>query len=178
MNSQLQQLYKDISDCRLCPLNTHRTEGWGNEESSILFLGLNPHVLHDTSSNSIFCFDLKSEIDRKSGYAIKIAIQHTGHLVSDFFWYNFVCCAHESGKPTEQMYSNCTPYFFRLLDTLKNVERIVCLGNDVYSRVAGLDLKPNIQILKIKHPAFYLYKHLDLKLYAEEISTVLTMSIK
>lgn len=178
MSSQLHQLYKDITDCSLCPLNTHRTVGYGNQNSSTLFLGLNPHMFHDKESDSIFCFDLKDKADRKSGHAMKTAIQYMNHSVEDYFWYNFVCCAHESGKPTEQMYSNCTPYFFRLIDTLKNLERIVCLGTDVHDKVSLLDIKHDIQILKVKHPAYYLYKHLDLKLYAEEISNALMMSIK
>lgn len=179
MNQNLNQLYNEISECSRCLLNTHRTFGWGNEDSSILFLGLNPHVLHNKESKSIFCFDLNDEKDRKSGFIIKSALKNIDADISNFFWYNLVCCAHESGKPTEEMFSNCYDHFLSLLKNLKNLKTIICLGNEVYSRLnsSALDLIHEYKIVKVKHPAYYLHKGLNSNELSSELQVILNNKI-
>jgi uracil-DNA glycosylase len=172
-NPNLSKLNKRILACTVCDSECRKTTGWGNPESDILFLGLNPHVEHPIDSTAVFAFDTSTYAnDKKSGYMISAALKHLGYSIKDFYWYNLVCCSYAAGKPTSEMHDNCKPMFIDLVSNLPNLKTIICLGVDSYARVSKYDL--DYKLVRATHPASFLYKRLDYTHYSKELKEIIS----
>lgn len=154
---KMKPLVGRIARCKRCPgLNQKRhTEscpGWGNLNADIFFIGQSLHE-HGVVTGLPFIL--------ASGYSIDAALRLSGLLRKDVFMTNVVHC-HPLGNrgSTDTEKKNCLRFLKSEIEIVWP-KLVVALGNDAKQTVEMFDSRgdfgKNFKILKVKHPASFIY---------------------
>ena len=155
---RMKALAARITKCKRCEgLNikrfTESTPGWGNLNASIFFVG---QSLHEPGVSSGLPFI------KGSGYSIDAALRLSGLLRKDVFFSNVIHCHPPQNKDTTpKEKENCLAYLFKEIEIVQP-NLLVLLGNDAKQAVT-MELVEEIKILKIKHPATFMYSAPELR---------------
>jgi uracil-DNA glycosylase len=162
--SQLEQLNKEIIQCRKCPrLVEWREEvarvkrkayrdqeywgkpvpGFGDLQAYVLVVGLAPGAHGSNRTGRQFTGDASGGFLYPALYRAGFANQPSAESRSDGLilkdMYITACgrCAPPANKPTSEELNNCQPYLERELKIV-NPKVIVCLGRIAFDRVTGI----------------------------------------
>lgn len=142
-----------IRKCHKCPgLNVKRLTdscpGWGDLNAKVFIIG---QSLHSPGISTDLPFILGS------GFILDAALRLSGLLRKDVFITNTIHCHPESNRGSlEEEKKNCLPFLIKEIEIVWP-KLIVLLGNDAQG--AKITLKEGIRVLKLKHPAAFLYSN-------------------
>ena len=155
MNHNISNLNNKIIKCKLCPrlikfrkkiVKNKRKQfinqkywgkpitGFGDKNAKILFVGLAPAAHGGTRTGRVFTGDKSSDFLYKCLYKAKISNQSKSDNVNDGLkLYNAYItaalkCVPPEDKPLKIELDNCSKFFNKELEYLKNLKVIVALG--------------------------------------------------
>jgi len=155
MNHNISNLNNKIIKCRLCPrllkfrdkiLKNKRKQfineaywakpitGFGDTNAKILFVGLAPAAHGGTRTGRVFTGDKSSDFLYKCLYRAKISNQSNSDHLNDGLKLNnayitaALKCVPPEDKPLKIELDNCSKFFNKELEYLKNIKVIVALG--------------------------------------------------
>ena len=155
MNHNISLLNNKIIKCRLCPrlikfrnkiLQNKRKQflnqkywakpitGFGDSNGNILFVGLAPAAHGGTRTGRVFTGDKSSDFLYKCLHKAKISNQNNSDHVNDGLKLNkayittALKCVPPEDKPLKKELDNCSSYFEKEINYLKNLKVIVALG--------------------------------------------------
>lgn len=179
MSIKFKKLNKTIIKCKKCPrLNSFIKKissekrkknidenywgkpvtGFGNYKAKLMILGLAPAAHGGTRTGRAFTGDKSGDFLFKSLFKVKIANQNFSEKVGDglklnlSYITNIIKCVPPGDKPLNNELLNCSNYFVRELDNLKNLKVIVTLGKVAFDN-----------LLKIYKKRFKIKKRFDFK---------------
>jgi uracil-DNA glycosylase family 4 len=159
-----------VVDCRRCPrlveyreevARTKRREfldweywgrpipGFGDPNASLLIVGLAPAAHGGNRTGRVFTGDRSGDFLYKALYKAGIANQSTSRSTDDGLMLKgayvtaAVKCAPPDNKPTTEESYNCSTYLASEIDSLKNLNTILCLGQFAFEAV--------IRMIRNKH---------------------------
>ncbi len=155
MNHNISNLNNKIIKCKLCPrlikfrdqiVKNKRKQfinekywgkpitGFGDTNASILFVGLAPAAHGGTRTGRVFTGDKSSDFLYKCLHKAKIANQSNSDHVNDglklknAYITAALKCVPPEDKPLKNELDNCSKFFNKELEFLKNINVIVALG--------------------------------------------------
>ena len=155
MNHNISNLNNKIIKCKLCPrlikfrdqiVKNKRKQfinekywgkpitGFGDTDASILFVGLAPAAHGGTRTGRVFTGDKSSEFLYKCLHKAKIANQSNSDHINDglklknAYITAALKCVPPEDKPLKNELDNCSKFFNKELEFLKNINVIVALG--------------------------------------------------
>jgi len=159
----LQQLYNDITTCRLCPRLVQWREqvaaekraaykdwhywgrpvpGFGDPDARLLVVGLAPAAHGGNRTGRVFTGDRSGDwlygALHKAGFANQptSTSRDDGLLLHEAYVSAAVRCAPPANKPATEERDTCAPFFRRELALLSEVSVFVCLGSFAYHVLA------------------------------------------
>lgn len=158
----LLKIRNEVVDCRRCPrLVEYREEvarkkrkefldwaywgrpipGFGDANASLLIVGLAPAAHGGNRTGRVFTGDRSGDFLYKALYKVGLANQPTsrslndGLKLRDAYVTAAVKCAPPDNKPTTEELSNCSGYLAREMESLKDLNAILCLGKFAFDAV-------------------------------------------
>jgi len=158
----LLEVRNEVVDCRRCPrLVKYREEvarkkrkeflnweywgrpipGFGDPNASLLIVGLAPAAHGGNRTGRVFTGDRSGDFLYKALYKTGLANQPTSRSTDDGLVLKggyvtaAVKCAPPDNKPTMDETSNCCSYLASEIDSLKNLNTILCLGQFAFNAV-------------------------------------------
>ena len=155
MNHNISRLNNKIINCRLCPrlikfrnkiVKNKRKQflkekywakpitGFGDSNGNILFVGLAPAAHGGTRTGRVFTGDKSSDFLYKCLHKAKISNQSNSDHINDGLKLNnayittALKCVPPEDKPLKKELDNCSSYFEKEINYLKNLKVIVALG--------------------------------------------------
>ena len=155
MNHNISNLNNKIIKCKLCPrlikfrdqiVKNKRKQfinekywgkpitGFGDTDASILFVGLAPAAHGGTRTGRVFTGDKSSDFLYKCLHKAKIANQSNSDHINDglklknAYITAALKCVPPEDKPLKNELDNCSKFFNKELEFLKNINVIVALG--------------------------------------------------
>ena len=155
MNHNISRLNNKIINCRLCPrlikfrnkiVKNKRKQflkekywakpitGFGDSNGNILFVGLAPAAHGGTRTGRVFTGDKSSDFLYKCLHKAKISNQSNSDHINDGLKINnayittALKCVPPEDKPLKKELDNCSSYFEKEINYLKNLKVIVALG--------------------------------------------------
>ena len=155
MNHNISCLNNKIIKCRLCPrlikfrnkiVKNKRKQffnekywakpitGFGDSNGNILFVGLAPAAHGGTRTGRVFTGDKSSDFLYKCLHKAKISNQSNSDHINDGLKLNkayittALKCVPPEDKPLKKELDNCSNYFEKEINYLKNLKVIVALG--------------------------------------------------
>ena len=155
MNHNISRLNNKIIKCRLCPrlikfrnkiVKNKRKQflkekywakpitGFGDSNGNILFVGLAPAAHGGTRTGRVFTGDKSSDFLYKCLHKAKISNQSNSDHINDGLKLNkayittALKCVPPEDKPLKKELDNCSSYFEKEINYLKNLKAIVALG--------------------------------------------------
>ena len=155
MNHNISRLNNKIIKCRLCPrlikfrnkiVKNKRKQflkekywakpitGFGDSNGNILFVGLAPAAHGGTRTGRVFTGDKSSDFLYKCLHKAKISNQSNSDHINDGLKLNnayittALKCVPPEDKPLKKELDNCSSYFEKEINYLKNLKVIVALG--------------------------------------------------
>lgn len=151
----MSSLYKEVIKCNLCPrivdfrtkiANEKRKQfmewsywgkpipGYGDTKASLLLVGLAPAAHGGNRTARVFTGDKSADFLIKCLYKEGLANQPNSDSLNDGLKFNNIFmtpvlkCVPPQDKPTAQELANCSNFFSREMELLKNVKVILALG--------------------------------------------------
>jgi uracil-DNA glycosylase family 4 len=161
-SANLLKVRNEVVDCRRCPrLVEYREEvarekrrefldweywgrpipGFGDPNASLLIVGLAPAAHGGNRTGRVFTGDRSGDFLYKALYKVGVANQLTSRSTDDGLMLKgayvtaAVKCAPPDNKPTNGETSNCASYLASEIDSLKNLDTILCLGQFAFKAV-------------------------------------------
>jgi uracil-DNA glycosylase family 4 len=161
-SANLLKVRNEVVDCRRCPrLVEYREEiarkkrkefldweywgrpipGFGDPNASLLIVGLAPAAHGGNRTGRVFTGDRSGDFLYKALYKVGVANQPTSRSTDDGLMLKgayvtaAVKCAPPDNKPTIGETSNCASYLASEIDSLKNLDTILCLGHFAFNAV-------------------------------------------
>ena len=155
MNHNISNLNNKIIKCKLCPrlikfrdqiVKNKRKQfinerywgkpitGFGDTNASILFVGLAPAAHGGTRTGRVFTGDRSSDFLYKCLHKAKIASQSNSDHINDglklknAYITAALKCVPPEDKPLKNELDNCSKFFNKELEYLKNINVVVALG--------------------------------------------------
>ena len=155
MNIKFNKLNKTIIKCKKCPRLSNFVKkislekrkqninekywgkpvtGFGNIWAKLMILGLAPATHGGTRTGRAFTGDKSGDFLFKCLYSVKISNQNFSEKINDglklksTYITNILKCVPPGDKPLNHELMNCSNYFVKELDNLKNLRVIVTLG--------------------------------------------------
>ena len=155
MNIKFNKLNKTIIKCKKCPRLSNLVKkislekrkqninekywgkpvtGFGNIRAKLMILGLAPAAHGGTRTGRAFTGDKSGDFLFKCLYSVKISNQNFSEKINDglklksTYITNILKCVPPGDKPLNHELINCSNYFVKELDNLKNLRVIVTLG--------------------------------------------------
>jgi len=155
MNIKFNKLNKTIIKCKKCPRLSNFVKkislekrkqninekywgkpvtGFGNIWAKLMILGLAPAAHGGTRTGRAFTGDKSGDFLFKCLYSVKISNQNFSEKINDglklksTYITNILKCVPPGDKPLNHELINCSKYFIKELDNLKNLRVIVTLG--------------------------------------------------
>ena len=155
MNIKFNKLNKTIIKCKKCPRLSNFVKkislekrkqninekywgkpvtGFGNIWAKLMILGLAPAAHGGTRTGRAFTGDKSGDFLFKCLYSVKISNQNFSEKINDglklksTYITNILKCVPPGDKPLNHELMNCSNYFVKELDNLKNLRVIVTLG--------------------------------------------------
>tara|TARA_B100001059_G_scaffold120195_1_gene120366 strand:+ start:287 stop:967 length:681 start_codon:yes stop_codon:yes gene_type:complete len=155
MNIKINKLNKTIIKCKKCPRLSNFVKkislekrkqnineeywgkpvtGFGNMGAKLMILGLAPAAHGGTRTGRAFTGDKSGNFLFKCLYSVKISNQKLSEKINDglklksTYITNILKCVPPGDKPLNDELINCSNYFIKELDNLKNLKVIVTLG--------------------------------------------------
>ena len=155
MNHNISHLNNKIIKCKLCPrlikfrekiIKNKRKQfinerywgkpitGFGDNNANILFVGLAPAAHGGTRTGRVFTGDKSSDFLYKCLHKAKIANQSNSDHINDglklknAYITAALKCVPPEDKPLKNELDNCSKFFNKELEFLKNINVIVALG--------------------------------------------------
>ncbi|MBS0625707.1 MAG: uracil-DNA glycosylase [Verrucomicrobia bacterium] len=158
MKDSFKILNQEIVSCRLCPRLVKYREGvepklifadqtywkkpipgFGDEKGWLLIVGLAPSPHGGNRTGRIFTGDLSAKFLFQCLYDVGLANQPLSESVEDGLQLNgcyltaAVKCVPPLHKPTPKEIRQCSQYFYREFDLLKNLKAILVLGQIAFN---------------------------------------------
>tara|TARA_B110000263_G_scaffold110457_1_gene96524 strand:+ start:2593 stop:3315 length:723 start_codon:yes stop_codon:yes gene_type:complete len=154
-SSEMSSLYKEVIKCNICPrivdfrtkiANEKRKQfmewsywgkpipGYGDTKASLLLVGLAPAAHGGNRTARVFTGDKSADFLIKCLYKEGLANQPNSDSLNDGLKFNNIFmtpvlkCVPPQDKPTAQELANCSNFFSREMELLKNVKVILALG--------------------------------------------------
>jgi len=151
----MSSLYKEVIKCNICPrivdfrtkiANEKRKQfmewsywgkpipGYGDTKASLLLVGLAPAAHGGNRTARVFTGDKSADFLIKCLYKEGLANQPNSDSLNDGLKFNNIFmtpvlkCVPPQDKPTAQELANCSNFFSREMELLKNVKVILALG--------------------------------------------------
>jgi len=161
----LLKVRNEVVDCRRCPrLVEYREEiarikrkefldweywgrpipGFGDPNASLLIVGLAPAAHGGNRTGRVFTGDRSGDFLYKALYKVGVANQPTSRSTDDGLMLKgayvtaAVKCAPPDNKPTTDETSSCAAYLSREIESLKNLDTILCLGQFAFKAVVHM----------------------------------------
>jgi uracil-DNA glycosylase family 4 len=115
--------------------------GFGDPSASLLIVGLAPAAHGGNRTGRVFTGDRSGDFLYKALYKAGIANQSTSRSTDDGLMLKgayvtaAVKCAPPDNKPTTEESHNCSTYLASEIDSLKNLNTILCLGQFAFEAV-------------------------------------------
>ena len=165
MSIKFKKLNKTIIKCKKCPrlvgfVNKISTEkrkqninekywgkpvtGFGDSKAKLMILGLAPAAHGGTRTGRAFTGDKSGDFLFKSLFKIKISNQNYSYKINDglklnnTYISNILKCVPPNDKPLNDELINCSNFFTRELDNLRNLKVIVTLGKVAFDNCTKL----------------------------------------
>jgi len=153
MTSNLEQIKKEVSDCRKCSLGETRINpvtGEGDAASSIMFIGEAPGASEDASGRP-FC--------GKAGQVLEELLSKAGIQRKDVYIANILKCRPPNNRnPHEQEIKTCCQYLDQQIKVI-NPKIICCLGNFATAYVLSkYGFKDRVQGIGKIHGKIFFYR--------------------
>ena len=179
MNIKFKKLNKTIVNCKKCPrlanfikkISSKKRKqnidekywgkpvtGFGDINAKLIIIGLAPAAHGGTRTGRAFTGDKSGDFLFKSLYSVKLSNQDYSKKINDglklksTYITNILKCVPPDDKPEKNELINCSNYFIKELDYLKNLSVIVALGKVAFDNC-----------LKIYKEKFKLYKKFEFK---------------
>jgi uracil-DNA glycosylase family 4 len=185
MNTKIKKLNKTIVKCKKCPrlvnfikkIKTNKRKqnlndkywgkpvpGFGVLKAKLMILGLAPAAHGGTRTGRAFTGDKSGDFLFQSLFKTKISNQNFSENLNDnlklnsTYITNILKCVPPKDKPLNQELMNCSNYFNKELENLKQLKVIVTLGKVAFDNCIK-NYKKNFQInikYKFKHGEKYI----------------------
>jgi uracil-DNA glycosylase len=115
--------------------------GFGDPKASLLIVGLAPAAHGGNRTGRVFTGDRSGDFLYRALYKVGLANQPTsrsqddGLKLKDAYVTAAVKCAPPDNKPTTEETSNCSGYLAREIESLKDLNAILCLGKFAFDAV-------------------------------------------
>ena len=179
MNIKFKKLNKTIVNCKKCPrlanfikkISSKKRKqnidekywgkpvtGFGDINAKLIIIGLAPAAHGGTRTGRAFTGDKSGDFLFKSLYSVKLSNQDYSKKINDglklksTYITNILKCVPPDDKPEKNELINCSNYFIKELDYLKNLSVIIALGKVAFDNC-----------LKIYKEKFKLYKKFEFK---------------
>ena len=178
---ELVQLYREVQECRRCPLYATRTQvvfGAGNADADLMFVGEAPGF-HEDQQGIPFVGQAGKLLDR--------LLEGIGLTRADVYVANVLKCRPPGNRdPMPDEIEQCEPYLFRQIELIRP-KVVATLGNFAtkllsgkptgITRVHGIEQETTIGgsrvlLYPIYHPAAALYTPAMLKVLEEDFARI------
>ena len=185
MNIKFNKLNKTIIKCKKCPRLSNFVKkislekrkqninekywgkpvtGFGNIWAKLMILGLAPAAHGGTRTGRAFTGDKSGDFLFKCLYSVKISNQNFSEKINDglklksTYITNILKCVPPGDKPLNHELMNCSNYFVKELDNLKNLRVIVTLGKVAFDNCIKIykNKLNNKNKFRFKHGKTYL----------------------
>ena len=185
MNIKFNKLNKTIIKCKKCPRLSNFVKkislekrkqninekywgkpvtGFGNIRAKLMILGLAPAAHGGTRTGRAFTGDKSGDFLFKCLYSVKISNQNFSEKINDglklksTYISNILKCVPPGDKPLNHELINCSNYFVKELDNLKNLRVIVTLGKVAFDNCIKIykNKLNNKNKFRFKHGKTYL----------------------
>lgn len=162
-NKILKEFNKKVLSCKRCPEEANKNVGFGNIESSLMFVAQNPRVIKPPDNQIlIYPFDLDSSPTKSGKFLLRLI--RTLELEDKYYLTNIMkCSTPKNREPNKQEMKMCAPYW-KFEVQLQRPKVIIFLGKPAEQfyilfgcdilKECGLDPK----IYNLWHPSYFCYQ--------------------